>query len=356
MAFRTRNTKLWASKLPESPYNTPPATGAEFEALVSANPFYLLPNIEKTSDAGQIGTGTHFATHLCNDYWAQPGVDLATQQALFDIYGRLWLRAFGGTVTAAAAGTGTKHTAKMMAEADGSQLPGTSVIVENGPEDVVVTGMVAATATLGKTRRERPTLAFSMVGTGNHVNPHGVTGLPAYAPEGGCPKSGIVVKYTDPSSTIVDLGSMGCSFVNLGVSLNNNILANDRCPSDPELTMPTTPPNGTANVVTRVQRQEQSLDIGFSFLLQTTNPEYNFHLENENCTNLQIAIKGPVIGAGPQTYELGVVVPKFNFRNVTPTDDEGNAAYNVGIEVLIPSVTTDLPYAYVTNAVATNFK
>ena len=355
MAFRTRNTKLWASKLPEDPYNTPPATGAEFEALVSANPFYLLPSIEKTSDEGQIGTGSHFPTHLCNDYWTQPGVDLATQQALFDIYGRLWLRAFGGAVTITGTAAFT-HSAKLQGEDDGSQLPGTTVIVENGPEQVEETGMVCATATLGKTRRERPTLAISMVGTGNHINPHGVTGLPPYAPEGGCPKSGIIVKYTDPTSTVIDLGAQGCSFVDLAISLNNNVLVGDRCPSDPELTMPTTPPSGTANVVTRVQRQEQSFDVAFSFLLQNVNPEYNFHLTNEQCTNLQVAVVGPVIGAGPATYALGVIVPKFYFRTATATDNEGNAAYSVGVQIVVQSTPADLASGFVINEVASNFK
>jgi hypothetical protein len=356
MAFRTRNTKLWASKLPEDPYNTPPDTGAEFEALVSANPFYLLPTIDKTSDAGYIGTGTHFATHLCNDYWTQPGIDLSTQQALFDIYGRLWLRAFGGTVTTTAAGTGFQHVAPLQGEDEGSQLPGTSMIVENGPSDVLETGMVAATASLGKTRRERATLTCSFVGTGNHVKPHGITGLPAYSAATGCPKSGIIVRYTNPSSTVVDLGAAGCNFVDLAVSLNNNLLVGDRCPSDPELTMPVTPPNGTANVITRVQRQEQSLDIGFTFLLQTTNPEYDLVLENEQCTNLVIAVNGPVIGAGPQENQIGIQVPKFYFRTAAPTDNEGNAAYGVAIEAVVQSTPADLPRAFVINSTTTDFR
>jgi hypothetical protein len=354
MAFRTRNTKLWASHLPESPYNTPPATGADFEALVSANPFYLLPTIDKTSDAGQIGTGSHFATHLCNDYWTQPGVDLATQQALFDIYGRLWLRAFGGPVTTSGTAAFT-HSARLQSEDDGSQLPGTSMIVENGPEAVLETGMVVGQATLSKTRRDRPTLAFTLVGTGNHVNPHAVTGLPTYAPLGGCPKSGITVTYTNPASEVIDLGAQGCNFVDLAVGLNNNVIVGDRCPSDPELTMPV---GGcaTANVVTRVQRQEQGLDIGFTFLLADTNPEYELHLCNELCTNLVIGVKGPVIGAGPGGYALGAIVPKFYFRTAAPIDNEGNAAYGVAIEVIVQSAPADLPSGFVINEVATNFK
>lgn len=355
MAFRTRNTKLWASRLPEATYNVAVSAGADFEALVSSNPFYLLPVIEKTSDAGQIGTGTHFATHLCNDYWAQPGVDFSTQIALFTIYARFWLRAFGGTVTSAASGTGTKHTAPLQAEDDGSQLPGTTIIVENGPEKVLETGMVPATATLSKTRRDRPTLSFSFVGTGNHVNQHAVSGLPAYASDQSCPKSGITVKYTNPDSTVVDLGASGCDFVDLAVALNNNLLIGDRCPSDPELTMPVTD-GGTANTVTRVLRQEQGLDIGFTFLLDTTNPEYTLHLTNENCTNLVIGVRGPVIGAGPATYELGVEIPKFNFRTAAPTDNEGNAAYGVAVEVLVQSVPADLPKAYVINEIASDFR
>jgi len=343
--------------LPENPYNTAPATGADFDALVSNNPFYLLPTIDKTSDAGQIGTGSHFATHLCNDYWSQPGVDLSTQIALFEIYGRIWLRAFGGTVAdTVGSGGGHLHSAKMQSEADGSQLPGTSMIVENGTEKVLETGMVVGQATLSKTRRDRPTLSYSLVGTANHVNPHTLTGLPPYTSSAQCPKSGITVQYTDEAATVVDLGEQGCDFVDLAVALNNNLLIGDRCPSDPELTMPIAPPNGTANVVTRVQRQEQSLDIGFTFLLAAENPEYDRYLMNTPLTNLKIGVKGGKIGVTTDVFEIGVVVPKFYFRAVQATDNEGNASYGIAVEVIVQSVPADMPVGYVRNDITSNFK
>jgi hypothetical protein len=355
MAFRTRNTKLWASRLPEAVYNVPWASGADFDALVSQNPFYLLPSILKTSDAGQIGTGSHFATLHCNDYWSQPQVGLGTNQALFDMYGRMWLRAFGGAVTDTVTGTGNEHKSKLQSEADGSQLPGTSMVVENGPEKVLESGMVVAEAVLSKTRADAPSLNLSLFGTGNHVNQHTLTGLPPYTPSGVCPKSGIRVVYTNPDSTVVDLGAAGCSFVDLSVSLNNNLQLNDRCPSDPELTMPVVD-GGTANTVTRVLRAEQSLDIGFTFLLETTNPEYTLHLTNERCTNLIIAVLGPVIGAGPQTYAIGVGVPKFRFVTVGPTDNNGNAAYSSGVGIEVDSTPADLPFGFVVNETVSNFK
>lgn len=353
---RLLDGKLWASKLPESPYNTPPDSGSDFEAFTTESAFYDLPTIDKTSDEGQMGAGSAYPTHYCNDYWSQPGWSLATRLAFFEIYGRFWLRAFGGPVTDAAAGTGYRHSAKQQTQADGNQLPGTSFIFQNLPTNVLETGFVVAQAALTKGRQDpRPSLSFAFVGTGNHVQPQALTGLPGLPTNQVCPKSGIIIKYTDPDSVVVDLGALGCSFVNVGVSLQNNLILGDRCPSDPELTMPVTD-GGTANVLTRVLRGDQRLNVAFTMLIKDVNPEYVTMLQNQQCTNLTVAVKGPVIGAGPQTYEIGTVIPKFYLVAAAPTDDNGNAAYSITAEPVVTDSPADLPYGYVINDTASDYK
>lgn len=351
--YRLRNTKLWASKLPESAYNTPYDEAAEFLALSSGevNPnIVMLPTIDKIGDEGNVGTGSHFATHLCNDYWTQPSIALSTQLEYFGIFGRLWLRAFGGAVATAAQGTGYIHKSNLMTEPDGSILPASDIISSNGPLDSLFAGMVVGQATLSRQRQGRPQLTFNMVGSGKHANPHGIASLPDYVAPSVCGASPIVVKYTNASSAVIDLGAAGCQFVDMNVSLNNNLLLSDRCPGDTSLTQNT----GTALYLSRVPRQEQALDVGFTFLLNEDPDEYLIHLANTNVTAVKIAIRGPLI-SGSDYYELGVNIAKANFRTVVLSENQGQVAYGLQIQPLYDSGASYIAQGYIVNETASSF-
>ncbi len=348
---RIRNTKLWLSLLPEAVYNTPYDEAAEFGALTSQNPFYLLPSIEKIDDAGNIGTGSPFATHVCNDYWTQPGVALSTQLEYFGLFGRLWLRAAGQAVVTAAQGTGFKHSSELQVEADGVQLPASDLIVKLSPLDILLAGMVVSQATLSRQRNGRPILDFNLVGSGKHESPAGIASLPAYLPPTVCGANNLIVKYTNASAVVVDLGAAGCQFVSFNVGLNNNVRLNDRCPGDPSLTEN----GGTALHVGRVVRTEQSLDINFAFLLNETNAEYAQHLANTNVTNVVIAIRGPLI-SGSDYYELGIEIPKANFRTISPSENDGDAAFALQVQPLYDATLDNVAKFYVHNITAANFR
>lgn len=349
--YRIRNAKLWGSLLPEAAYNTPFDEAAEFLAVSSKENIVVLPTVDKIDDAGNVGTGSHFATHVCNDYWTQPSIALSTETEYFDFFGRLWLRAFGAAVAAAASGPGYKHTANLMVESDGAILPATDIIGRLGPIDALLAGMVVGQAALSRQRQGRPNLTFNMVGSGKHLNPHGIASLPSYAPPSVCGANPIIVKYTNAASEIVDLGAAGCQFVDMNVALNNNLSLNDRCPGDASLTQN----GGTALHVGRVPRQEQSLDLGFSFLWNEVMAEYLIHLANTNVTSVVIAIRGPLI-SGATYFELGVEIPKANFRAIAPSENQGNAAYTLQIQPLYDPTASYLARGYVINSTPTDFK
>jgi hypothetical protein len=349
--YPIKNAKLWGSILPESAYNTAFDENTEFQAITSRENIIIMPTVDKFDDAGQVGTGSHFASQVCNDYWTQPSVALDTQLDYFGFFGRLWLRAFGGTVATAAAGDGYKHTANLQVDSDGDVLPATDLIGKLGPIDALLAGMVVGQATISRQRQGRATLGFNLVGSGKHLNPHGIAALPAYTPPSVCGADTIVVKYTNPSSVVVDLGASGCQFVDMNVTLNNNLLINDRCPGDSSLTQN----GGTANYMGRVPRQDQALDSAISFLLNEDPNEYELHLANSNVTSVVIAIRGALISTGVW-YECGVEIPKANFRAIAPSENQGKAAYQLQIQPLYDSGASYIARGYVTNTVAANFK
>lgn len=359
--YQTRDTKLHISKLPESAFNTFPTANTDYVALISREPFWLLPGMEKIDDADAIGTGTEFLTTQENGYWDHIPVNLINNQALFDAYGRMALRAFGGEVVTAAETSGYKHTAILQKASEGRQLPSSSLIVQNGAAELLVAGAVISEWSLAQQRNNRPEMRVAFVGSGKHKNPHAITSLPAYVPPtilGGA--RGITVKYTNAAAAVVDLGASGCQFRDFNISLNNNLKLQDRCPGDPAQTMgdPTdTVGLSAANYVSRILRQSpRAVAMTFTFLANETNPEYARYAENEAITDVTIAILGETIGAGPARQTLAVVFPKARIRTFQTIDSEGDSAFTA---VIVPAYDSGIDsgaYCYVINDTATNFE
>jgi hypothetical protein len=353
-----RDGQIWLTDVPESTYNTSPTTGADYEAIVSAEAIVgILPGIEKTDDADRQGTGTEFATHTCNRYWNQPQIRIANDQELFAMFGRMWLRAAGGPVVDDVVGTtGQRHRALLQNSAvhGTRQLPGTSLIFVNGVDDFLLSGMVIASSLLSKQAAVQPTLAFDLVGTGKHTSPNGVTSKPTYAAPTACSDgSGFIVKFTKADSTVVDLSTVGCQFKELNVPLNNNVKLNDRCDGDPKLTQNL----GTASYVQRVlrQRNRDRLLPNFGFLLNDLNV-YQLMTKNEVVTSVTLAIRGPAIAGGTAFYELGVEIPKATFVDVAAADFDGEQGYRAGLRPLYDSGINNGARFYVINETASNFK
>jgi hypothetical protein len=332
--YLSRDTNLWVSKLPETAFNTPPATGADFLRIVSINPFYILPDVEKTDDANRVGTGTEFATHVCNGYWSPTGVGLQNDRDFYEAYGRLWLRAFGGTVTSTAAGTGFEHSAMMQTQAEGIQLPSSSFIAQLGPADVMLNGLVVETAQLTQQAANLPVMSVNMLGSGKHARPNGMAGLPAPSTISTICPSGqnLTIKYTKPGGGVVDLGETGCRFKSADISLANNNDAQDRCPGDPELLI-----NGCGgNYVRRISRGQRNFLVTLTLLLDDVMDEYKLSLCTEPVTDVTVSFNGPLIGAGPERYAIGAKIAKANFRGVAATDVNGKAAYSINLQALDP--------------------
>jgi len=352
--YLTIDTELWVSKRPESAFNTPPTLGADFLSLVSLNPFWFLPEVDKITNAGRVGVGSEFPTIQCNDYWSHPAVGISNDQELFGVMGRLWLRGFGGAVAITdALADGKRHTSKLITKAEGRQLPSSSMIVKNGPADVLLAGMVVESMQLSKERNGFPTLSFNMLGSGLHAFPHAVASLPGYTTPGECALAGdLVVQYTKEDSTVVDLaGEAGCRFRAFNIQIANNHKVQDKCPGDNALTQN----GGTANYVSKLLRQARSIGIEFTFVADEDIIEYPQYVANEVITDVDVAIQGAVIGAGPSRYQLGIHLEKAVFSAVRAIDSEGDVAYTATILPFFDPVTSAAAQGYVQNGELTNF-
>src|SRR5436190_23820169 len=94
--MRLEDGKHWISNAVETTYNTAPATGSAYSQVPTTKPFFLLPKLEKRSDAGKSG---HTApTHLCNHYWSPANVGFGDDVET-NTPARMFARALGGTVT-----------------------------------------------------------------------------------------------------------------------------------------------------------------------------------------------------------------------------------------------------------------
>jgi len=353
--FQIIDTKLWASEMPEDSYNDSPTAGADYVPLVSLNPLLMLPKVGKFTDAGRIGTGTEFATHQCNDYWSHPAAGLSTDLELFEIYGRLWLRGFGGAVSDTPSGTtGIRHGSFLQLRSEGRQLPSTAIIVDNGPNQVLLSGMVVDSMQLVKERTGRPTLSVNLLGSGKHEYPHTVTSLPDYSAPSTCPiVADLIVSYTKADSTVVNLAEdAGCRFRAFSVAVGNNLKTDDRCPGDTLLTM-----NGAeAPYVRRLLRQIRQVGIQFTFVADDNIIEYAQYLKNDIITDVEVAVQGAVIGAGPARFTIGIRFEKAVFELVDAIDSEGDMAYTASILPLYDSTTTTAAEGYVINDTATDFE
>jgi hypothetical protein len=171
--FRQRDARFWISKLPGT-FNAFEETGTNYLLARIGSPFVVLPTQEKENDAGTAGNGHPYATFQCNRYWLPMSAQIDAQ-ADFDLLGRLWLRALGGTVvdSLVSAGAAWKHAANQKPGAEGLQLAAFNAISELGGASSIHAGCVVDSFEM---RQEAgaaiPRVITGMLSSGKHRGPH----------------------------------------------------------------------------------------------------------------------------------------------------------------------------------------
>lgn len=173
--FRQRDAAIWVSKLPETTFNTFYTAGTDYLKARSQNAVVLIPEQEKSNDAGFAGNGHEFPTFQCNRYWLPMSLGL-TDQVNFELAGRLALRALSGAVTdtTLSGGVAYKHACNMMPVSQGLFLKSMDVISELGGASFLFPGAVVESYRMEQNGADPPNFTANLINSGKHRSPHQV--------------------------------------------------------------------------------------------------------------------------------------------------------------------------------------
>lgn len=343
--MRTEDAKHWISNAVEGTFNTAPSTGSAYSQVPTQNPFFLLPKLEKRSDAGKSG---HTApTHLCNHYWS-PGQVQFRDDVETNVPARLFARALGGTVTDTLVETGVyDHTFAILQPQVGSILPSFGLASLLDAASFLLHGVMVDRFKVSQKGDERAQFEADLVNSGKFTNPHGLTSLPELATPACMDAFRTVVSYVDTDSSTINMTSVG-SLIEWSVEHKNNIKTNKRRQGD---TVQTQSGGGSGAHVRRMPRgkYETTISMLIDFLDLDT---WKKSTKSEEMTNLKFKVVGPTVGATSR-HEFEIIVPRFSFETVDPSDDDGDAATMVNVIALEDSTTLGTITGRIRNGSAT---
>lgn len=337
--FRQKDSSLWISKRRETAYNTPYTTGADFIRATSTNPVVLLPEMEKTDDAGRTGNDSEFPTTQFNQHWLPIPASL-TDRANFDLAGRLSLRGVGGAVnsTVVVASVAFKHVGNMLPKTNLFQ-PSSSLISELGGASFLVPGAVVDRMRMSQDGANPVQVQFDLISSGKHRQPHGVTTLPA-PPIFNFLNLKPFLQYND--GTLRDLAA-SCRFRSWFIEINyGHSPQEERCAGDPQqiagdYTVAAGP--SAASYITKITRGDRSISAEIVILLDSTTPEWVQMAANTPLTNLVFGARGKQLdAAGPTDESLKWIVPRATFSAVKNVDSNGKAALTLSFKTIHDTV------------------
>lgn len=344
--MRTEDAKHWISNALEGTFNTAPSSGAAYSQVPNTNPFFLLPKLEKRSDAGKSG---HTApTHLCNHYWS-PAMFPFRDDVETNVPARLFARSLGGTVTDALVATGVyDHSFAILQPQVGSILPSMGVTSLLDAASFLCHGCMVDRFKVSQKGDERAQYEADLVNSGKFAEPHGLTGLPELVTPACMDSYRTTVTYLDSDgSTTINLGTAG-TVLEWSVEHKNNIKTNKRRIGDPILTATS---GGSGAYVRRMPRgkYETAVQLTVDFLSLS---DWRKSTKSEVMTNLKFTVVGPLIDA-TYRHEFEIIVPQFSFEVVDPSEDDGDAATVLNVIPLEDPTTLGTITGRVRNATAT---
>ncbi|MCC6328996.1 MAG: hypothetical protein IT174_10800 [Acidobacteria bacterium] len=322
--MRIDTSRSWISKTLESSYNTPEATGSNYSEIPTQEPYFVLPKLEKTSDADRVGQDA--PTHLCNTYWSHGEIGLR-DDAETDVPARLFRRALGGSVTdtVVSAGAVWDHTFAILPRAASDFLPSFSVATLLGSASFLLAGCMIDRFKVSQKNSERVQHETDILSGGKFTNPHGLTSLPSLVDTACMDGFRTNIQYTDSDgSTTVNLTTAG-KVIEWMVEHKNNIRRNKRRTGDPIQTV-----SSSAGAYVRSMprgKYETSVQMVIDFVDLT---EWTKSVQNAVFTNMKITVVGPII-TGIYRHEFEIIIPKFGFDSPDTSDDEGDAATPINI-------------------------
>jgi hypothetical protein len=350
--FLIKDAAYYLSKLPESALNTFYTAGTDYIKLLNANPFFVLPEMEKRNDAGRPGNGHEFLTYVCNHYWT-PGAISLEDDINVEHCGRLLLRTTGGTVTDTTLETGVyKHANAMLPLASGRLNPASDFISVLGGASFLLAGMVVNRFRMFQSGADPARFQCDLVGTGLYKRPHAVTSLPSTASILQClTGNNVVIQWTDGTGlrNWASLGRVKSWFC----EINNNVKLNDRRSGDPSTSNGS---DGTASYVRFMNHGERTVNAQLVVTSDNDVLEWIQMTTNEDITDVTFTVKGPTLIGATQYPAVSMIIPHARIVSVTPGAEDDTQAHTIDIIGAYDATTGGAIKAEVINTTATNFK
>jgi hypothetical protein len=158
----------------EGPFNTAITDGTKYERAGWENAGVLIPEPEFSNDAGRAGITSEFQSGQCLKRFLGATIGL-NDRANFRTYGKVGMRAFGGTPAAPVeivAGVAYRHVAPLKSKTSGKQLPSFNAVTVSGGASTLWTGGVVNDFALSQNVDEDFQVGFSLLMSGRHRIPH----------------------------------------------------------------------------------------------------------------------------------------------------------------------------------------
>lgn len=158
----------------EGPFNTAITDGTKYERAGWQNAAVLIPEPEFSSDAGRAGITSEFQSGQCLKRFRGAAISL-NDRANFKLYGKVGMRAFGGTPAAPVeivAGVAYRHVAPLKPKTAGTQLASFNAITVSGGASTLWPGAVVNDFSMTQNVDEDFQVAFSLLTSGRHRIPH----------------------------------------------------------------------------------------------------------------------------------------------------------------------------------------
>lgn len=343
---RIDTAQNWISKTVESTYNTAESTGSNYSQVPTRNPFFVLPKLEKRSDADRAGQNA--PSHLCNHYWS-PGQYGFVDDVETDVPARLLRRALGGTVTDSLVASGVySHEFAILPPQTGAILPSFGMASLLDAASFLLHGCMVERFKMSQQGDNRAQYEADIVNSGKFTNPHGLTSLPVLSTPACMDSFRTTVTYLDSdNTTTVNLGTLG-TIIEWMVEHKNNIQTAKRRIGD---TIQTVGSSGSGAHVRKMPRGKYQTTI--SMLIDFADLTYwTKSVQNEVLTNLKFTVIGPIISS-TYRHEFEIIVPKFMFDSVDPGEDNGDAATPINVIPLQDPTTLGTIKARIQNGTAT---
>lgn len=331
--MRVDNTRISISKTIESAFNTADLVDANYEDVPTADPFFVLPKLEKI--VAPLRAGRNAPTRVSNNYWANSQVSLKDEVET-GVPARLFRRGLGGSVTKTTVAAGIfDHEFAVLPPSIGDILPSFNIAAILGAADFLLAGLMVDKLKFSQKASERVMYEATLIGSGKFTTPSTID-LPTQ-PDPVCMDGyATIVKYVDAGASTVNLSSLG-TVIEWMVEHDNKVRGNRRRDGDPTQSSST----GTGAFVRKMPRgkyeTKASITLDFDDLTYWTRAN-----ENKFLTNLSFLMKGPLIANVSGTdyfHEFEIIIPSFQFDSPDTGDDEGDASTPIGIICLEDAVT-----------------